>query len=50
MFLLVVFDHLNQTANEYIIEYDEQDESTIATPNSAQISSYQPEIPVNFEN
>ncbi|XP_029346526.1 uncharacterized protein LOC107883193 [Acyrthosiphon pisum] len=30
-----------------IVEYDEQDESTIVTPDSAQIPNYQPETPVS---
>ncbi|KAL5236983.1 hypothetical protein ACI65C_004393 [Semiaphis heraclei] len=44
----VVFDNLNQTATEnFIFEYDEQEESIIKTSDSAQISSYQPEITVS---
>lgn len=31
----------------FIVEYDEQEESIIETPDSAQISSYQPETPVS---
>jgi len=46
--LLVVFDHFNQTAMEnFIVEYDEEEESMIATPDSAQISSDKPETLVS---
>ncbi|XP_060856024.1 uncharacterized protein LOC132933764 [Metopolophium dirhodum] len=33
--------------DNFIDEYDEQEESIIATPDSAQISSYKPETPVS---